>query len=973
MRKLLLRAGLLACATFVFAASFSQQSLVEDIQARLLSQVGFGTSTSHPVSPQAQAHEAGMLQMAEPAPGSISTLVGGWLGDGAMATGAALVIPNDVAIDTLGNLYIADAGNHRIRKVSPGGVISTFAGNGLTGFSGDGGQAYAAQLSRPSGIFIDANGNFYVADTGNGRIRKITPAGIISTIAGSGIVDSSGDGGLATNAGLNSPQGVIVNMIGEVYVSEVAGNRIRRFTEGGNISTVAGTGSAGFAGDGGPGVVAVLRQPTAMTLDGVGNLYFADSSNYRVRKLDTNGVITTVAGDGSGSCSTSAASATASSILFPSGVEFDASGNLYIASACNRIQKVAPGGSISTIAGTLGFGFGGDGFPAVNATLNSPAGLALGLDGSLYIADYFNHRVRRIAPDQKIGTVAGSAYSGDGGQALGAGLGLPMGTAFDAAGNLYIAESAYHRVRKVTPAGIISTFAGDGVGRFAGDSGPAVEASLFNPVDVAVDPSGNVYIADLYNGRIRVVDAGGSIRTFAGNGDTGVGGENVNPLDALISPNSLALDGSGNLYVSTFSTIRKIVGGTSIVTVAGSAPNGGFNGDGPALTSNLRRPASIAFDPVGNLVIADTGNNRIRKVIDGSLVTISGAVPAGFSGDGGQAALAALRSPRGLAFDAGGNLYFSDAGNHRIRTIATSGVITSIAGTGINGFGGDGGAAVSGSLALPQQITIDAAGNLLVSDHYNGRIRRIMLQGTTPAQPSVSINDVTITEGDTGTKQATFTISLDAPSVNPVFFGVRAESGTAAIGSDFPAGSLGGLSIAAGQTSASITININGDVEPESNETFTVNLYDVAGANVADAQGLGIITNDDRSLISISDVTLVEGNSGISTATFMITLSHPMPTPVFFDVGTSDGTANSGTDFIARSQAGRMIDAGRTRVVFEVNLSGDALVEADETFNVLLSNVIGATIADGAAVGTLTNDDAAALRQRRSQRRLPVH
>lgn len=972
MRKLLVRAGLLASATLLVAASFSQQSIVEDIKARFLSQGGVAASSSHQRISELRAREASSLQIAEQDPGSISTLVGGWLGDGSLATGAALVNPNDVAIDALGNLYIADQGNHRIRKVTPGGVISTFAGNGLTGFAGDGGQASAAQLSKPTGVFIDAIGNFYVADSGNGRIRKITPAGIISTIAGSGAADSSGDGGLATNAGLNSPHGVVVSAIGEVYVSELTGNRIRRFTAGGNISTVAGTGTAGFAGDGGPAVAALLKQPNAMTLDGDGNLYFADSSNYRVRKLDTNGVITTVAGNGSGSCSQSG-TATASSILLPTGVKIDASGNLYIASACNRVQKVVPGGSISTIAGTLESGFGGDGFSATSAILNWPAGLALGSDGSLYIADYYNHRVRRIAPDQTISTVAGSAYSGDGGQALGAGLGLPMGTAYDAAGNLYIAESAFHRIRKVTPAGIISTVAGDGVGRFAGDTGLAVEASLFNPVDVAVDASGNLYIADLFNGRIRIVNSAGIISTFAGNGDTGIDEDNVDPLDALISPTSLALDGSGNVYVASFSLIRKIVGGTSIVTVAGSAINGGFNGDGPALTSNLRRPSSIAFDPSGNLVIADAGNNRIRKVVDGSLVTMVGAIGAGFSGDGGQAADAAVRSPRGLAFDAIGNLYFSDAGNHRIRMISTSGVITSIAGNGINGFGGDGGPALAGSLALPQEIAIDATGNLVVSDYYNGRIRRIAQQNVSPTPPSISVNDLAIAEGNAGSKQATFTVSLDAPSANPVFFSARVESGTAAIGTDFWTDNLDGLSIAAGQTSASITVNINGDVEPESNETFTVNLSSVTGANVADAQGLGIITNDDKSLISIADVTIVEGNTGISTATFVITLSDPMPTPVMFDVGTSDGTANGGTDFVARSQTGRMIDAGRTRAVFEVNLSGDVLVEADETFSVLLSNVIGATVADATAVGTLANDDGAALSPRRLQRRAALH
>ena len=228
-------------------------------------------------------------------------------------------------------------------------------------------------------------------------------------------------------------------------------------------------------------------------------------------------------------------------------MEVDAAGNLYVANSCDRIEKVAPGGSIATIAGTYEWGFRGDGVSATSATLFSPSGLALAADGSLYIADFSNERIRRIAPNQIISTIAGSGYSGDSGQALGAGLAHPMGTAYDAAGNLYIAESAHNRVRKVTPAGVITTVAGTGLAGFSGDGGFAVEAQLFNPVDVAVDAVGNLYIADRYNYRIRVVYPNGVIWTIAGNGDTGTLADYAPPLEALIDPVSLAVKSNGDL------------------------------------------------------------------------------------------------------------------------------------------------------------------------------------------------------------------------------------------------------------------------------------------------------------------------------------------------------------------------------------------------------------------------------------------
>ncbi len=334
-----------------------------------------------------------------------------------------------------------------------GPIITTIAGIGSGGYSGDGGPAKEARLNNPYGVAIDASGNLYIADYTNHRIRKVAPDGTISTVAGTGSSGYSGDGGPADQARLNSPAGIAADSSGNLYIADRYNNRIRKVAPDGTISTVAGTGGAGYSGDGGPAAQAQINSPTGVTLDSSGNLYIADRYNNRIRKVAPDGTISTVAGTGSSGYSGDGGPADQAQLYWPFGVVLDSSGNLYITDYSNhRIRKVAPDGTISTVAGTDASGSAGDGGPAVQATLSSPAGIAMDGAGNLYVAVYGGSSVRKIALDGTISTVAGtgsSGYSGDGGPADEAQVNRPLGVAVDGNGNVYIADTFNHRIRQV--------------------------------------------------------------------------------------------------------------------------------------------------------------------------------------------------------------------------------------------------------------------------------------------------------------------------------------------------------------------------------------------------------------------------------------------------------------------------------------------------------------------------------------------
>ncbi len=685
----------------------------------------------------------------------IDTYAGGAVGDNGPAVQAWLQYPMGLAVDRAGNLYIADSSNHRIRRLAPSGTITTIAGTGEQGFSGDGGPAVQARLNRPSGVAVDAAGNLYVADAFNHRIRRVDPSGTITTIAGTGAEGFGGDNGPAVQSRLNRPQALAVDAAGNLYIADTRNHRTRRLDPSGTITTIAGTGAEGFSGDDGPAIQARLSLPQGVAADAAGNLYIADTGNQRIRRVDPSGTITNFAGtEGTGDIGDNGPAVQAH-LGWPRGLAVDGAGNLFIADTYNdRIRRVDPSGTITTIAGggVSLFDFSGDDGPAVQARLNRPFGVAADDAGNLYVADTVNHRVRRVDPSGTITTIAGTGeagFIGDNGPALAAQLNYPIGVALDPLGNLFIADTFNNRIRRVDPSGTITTIAGTGERDFGGDDGPAVAAQLDRPMGLAVDSAGNLYIADVYNNRIRRVNSSGTISTIAGTGRTrsqvgdfsgGFSGDG-GPADEarLDSPIGIAVDDAGNLYIadSRNNRIRRVDSSGTISTIAGTGETrsqagnlaGGFSGDGgPAVEAELDSPRGVAVDDAGNFYIADSRNNRIRRVDpSGTISTIAGLGRPGFGGDNGPAIAAQLNFPAAVAVSSTGNLYIADADNHRIRRVDRSGTISTIAGTGEPNFSGDNGPAVEASLAFPLDTAVADADNLFVADSFNRRIRILTL------------------------------------------------------------------------------------------------------------------------------------------------------------------------------------------------------------------------------------------------------
>jgi sugar lactone lactonase YvrE len=698
--------------------------------------------------------------------GVITTVAGngiaGYFGDNGLATNAQLNYPWGVAVDTNGNLYIGDGSNYRVRKVSAG-VITTVAGNGTFGFGGDNGQATNAQLGYTTGVAVDAAGNnLYIADSSNGRIRKVT-GGVITTVTGGGggcaqQTDSVGDGCPAVNASLSMPYGVALDAAGNPYIADTSNYRIRKIVSG-VISTVAGNGSFEYSGDNGPAASAQLR-PQGVAVKSPGNYYIADSPDYRIRYV-SGGVITTVAGNGICCYNGDNIPATSAQLAFTVNVAADSTGNFYTLED-SRVRKVSAG-VISAFAGTGTYGFSGDNGTATSAQLSTARGAAVDGAGNVYIADQNNNRVRKVSGGV-ITTVAGGGPP-DGAMATSISLGQAVGVAADGAGNLYVPSYADHRIYRISTGGTITTVAGNGSSGYSGDNGPATAAQLNTPYGVAVNSAGTiVYIADRGNNRVRMV-SGGVISTVAGGGSgcpqqTNPVGDSCPGTGAILNaPAVVALDSTGtSLYIadSLNYRIRKMAGGV-ISTVAGNGTCC-YSGDGGSATAaQLNYATGIAVDPrTGDLYIGDSENFRVRMVSAGVITTVAGTGAFGYSGDNGPPTSAQLSYSYGVAVDAASALYIADAGNHRIRKVA-AGTITTVAGNGVSGFSGDGGAATVAQINVPYDVALDSTGNLYIADTSNYRIRKVSGGVIT----TVAGNGFPSFSGDGG--QATGA-QLDAPS-----------------------------------------------------------------------------------------------------------------------------------------------------------------------------------------------------------------
>jgi sugar lactone lactonase YvrE len=679
----------------------------------------------------------------------------------------------------------------------PNNIITTVAGKTSLGYSGDGGPATNASLNSPAGVALDAWGNLYIADTSNNRVRKVDPNGIITTVAGKTGPGYAGDGGSATNASLFDPYDVALDTAGNLYIDDYVNGRVRRVDTNGVITTVAGNGNYGYSGDGGSATNATLASPLTLGFDAAGDLYIADRGNNRIRKVDTNGIMTTVAGKTGATYSGDGGAATNASLYDPYDVASDTDGILFIADTFNnRVRKVDSDGIITTVAGKSGGGYSGDGGAATNANLNHPQGVTLDAVGALYVADYNNNRVRKVDPNGIITTVAGKGtvgYSGEGGAATNASLKGPSGLAFDAAGNLYIADSLNNRIRKLlldatyptlTLLNVSATNAGNYTVVITSPYGSVTSQVATLTVEAAavitVQPAGQIVAAGsspmfsvvvagsgpfeylwFFDSTNLVQSGTNSTLTLPGVSTNDAGNytvvvtnsygsvtSQVATLAIAFPPSvttqpisqtnlagtsvtfSVAADGTGPL------TYEWQLNGSNlpnnvISTVAGTG-TAAYAGDGGLATNaSLDLPEGLAVDAVGNLYIADYENNRVRKLdTSGMITTVAGRSGGGnYSGDGGAATNATLAQPQALVFNPAGDLYIADRGNNLIRKVNTNGIINTVAGNTGAPFSGDGGAATNAGLGLLQGLALDAAGNLYISDSYNERIRRVDSSG----------------------------------------------------------------------------------------------------------------------------------------------------------------------------------------------------------------------------------------------------
>ncbi len=749
------------------------------------------------------------------------------------ALSAGLAFAPGVAVDHAENIFISDADENYVYKVDSSGVLTVFAGNGTPAYGGDGGPATSAQLLGPFGLVVDASGNVFIADTVNNVVRKVDTGGTITTIAGNGTAGFGGDGGPATSAMLHFPTGLALDSSGDLFITDFGNQRVREINTSGTITTVAGNGTAGFSGDGGPATAAMLNNPFTVAVDSSGDIFIADSANNRIREVNATGTITTVAGTGTAGFNGDNGPATSALLNSPHGVAVDSSGNIFIADTLNGQMR-----EVDTTTGMILYA-GGNGPPG----LSTPFAVAVDGSDNLFIADVWpvalpapngawrpivdpsntlfasgpsegDQQIRQADTGGNVTVFAGNAwgltnvvgdpwasFGGDGSSAAGAELSAPAGVAFDTLGNLFIPDN--NRIRKVATNGIITTVAGTGSicpgpTSPCGDGGPADDARFWDPVATAVDTSGNLFIADYYTQRIRKVDTNGIITTL-----TGSNGE-------LAGPTGVAVDTMDNVFIADRQSNRVLkVNSSGVLSLVAGTGTAGYSGDGgPATSAELNSPYELTLDSSGNLYITDALNEVVRKVnSSGIITTVAGKgnpycpLPTSPCGDGGPASDAQFAYLGGIAVDSSGDIFLGDIFDERVREVnASTGIITTVAGNGVVGFSGDGGSPTSAEMNTPTGVALDSFGRLFIADQYNERIREVSL----PADFSITPASTTLTLQPGG--QGTDVITL-APLNDP--FGNAIQLTCAVAGpAPMPSCALSATPVTPGAMSATSTLTI---------------------------------------------------------------------------------------------------------------------------------------------------------------------
>jgi uncharacterized repeat protein (TIGR01451 family) len=693
-----------------------------------------------------------------------NTFAGNAFGGNGTGSQAIFNFPQATAVDGAGNLYVADTYNYTVRKITPAGVVTTLAGLADDDGSTDG-TGSDARFSYLNGIAVDSAGNVYVTDLSN-TIRKITPAGVVTTLAGTPGVHGSADG-TGSAAQFWQPFGIVVDSARNLYVADQTNSTIRKITPAGVVTTIAG--AAGVVGStDGSASAARFNGPSGIALDSAGNLYVADTYNHTIRKITSAGAVTTLAGT-AGIAGSADGTGSAARFNYPNGLTVIGT-TVYVADTYNMtIRRVASAGGVTTFAGTAGV-YGSANGTGSAARFTYPCGVLATSTGTIYVADSGNNEIRKITPARAVTTFAGSATTDGGGIGSADGTGrtarfnYPNGVAVSGT-TVYVADTYNHTIRKITSNGVVTTFAGAAGVRGSADG---TSAQFQYPFGVAADKAGNLYVADYLNSTIRKITSAGVVTTLAGTAGVIGSADGTGSAAQFFYPFAVAVDGAGNVYVADTNnyTVRKITPARVVTTLAGLAGNHDYR-DGTGSNAGFGNLFGLAADSAGNVYVADNTYSTIRKITPAGVVTTLAGAP-GISGSAdGTGSAARFNSPRGIAIDSAKNLYVSDQNNQTIRKITPAGVVTTLGGVA-GSYGIADGTGPSARFFTPAGIAVANSGILYVADTYNHEIRsgvlpdlKITCTDNKTTVAAGSLNTYTMTVTNTGLENVNGAVVTD--------------------------------------------------------------------------------------------------------------------------------------------------------------------------------------------------------------------